>query len=304
MRKSLANPAEMTADAINVLRRKLVNEIDSKVSLMDQQFGSDVAQLKQNTDRAFAAKLHDEARSAGNQANDVDGRLAALAKYTRAEDELVKLFEAALKANQKDLEAYFGTHFREVIDESDVLAAAVFTPEYIEKQPWKDLLSVDQGPNWNAAVLEGFTHKFDRGSLSLRGPNAAAKQEGVISIGDREQFRDFVLDFEFTIAKGEFDLYARVGGRFDDTVEWMRFSSLEESEKASFLLSANESYSGTLTYIGSAWNCELSAGDPYGNEKVSWTKSRRGGIGLRVPPEADVKITRMRIKSLRQSGTN
>ncbi|MCE9595239.1 MAG: hypothetical protein K8S98_13715 [Planctomycetes bacterium] len=304
MRTKLANPASMTADEINNARRRLVNEIDPKVSLMDQQFGSDVAQLKQNTDRAFAAKLHDEARTTGNQATDVDGRLAALKKYTLAEDELVKLFEAALKNHQTDLETFFGTHFREVIDESDLLAVAVFTPEYIEKQPWKDLLGTDQLPNWNAAVFEGFTHKFDRGSLALRGPNEAAKQEGVISVGDREQFRDFVLEFEFTIAKGEFDLYARVGKRFDDTVEWLRFSSLEESPKASFLLSAGESYSGTLTYIGSQWVCELSAGDPQKNEKVSWTRSRRGGIGLRIPPEADVKITRMRIKSLRQSGTN
>lgn len=304
LRNQLANPASMTVDQIREMRIKLVNQIEPKASgSMDTQFATDVAQLKQNTDRVYASKLHDEARSAANAANDVVGRQAALKKYTEAEDEIVKLFEESLKKNQNELSKYYEGHFREVIDESDLLAKAIFTTDFIEKQPWKDLLSADQAPNWNAASLEGFSQKFERGALTLRGPNAAARQNGVTSIGDREQFRDFVLDFEFTILKGEFELYARVGKRFDGTVESLKFSALDESPNASFLLSANEPYSGTLTFIGSSWTCELSAGDPQTVEQVKWVQSRRGGIGLLVPTESEVKITRMRIKSLRQSGS-
>ncbi|MCK6448456.1 MAG: hypothetical protein L6Q99_18860, partial [Planctomycetes bacterium] len=304
LRNKLANPASMSVEQIREMRITLVNQIEPKASgSMDTQFATDVAQLKQNTDRVYAAKLHEEARSAANAANDVAGRQAALKKYTEAEDEIVKLFEESLKKNQSELSKYYEGHFREVIDESDLLAKAIFTPDFVEKQPWKDLLSTDQAPNWNAASLEGFSQKFERGALTLRGPNAAARQNGVTSIGDREQFRDFVLDFEFTILKGEFELYARVGKRFDGTVESLKFSALEESPNASFLLSSNESYSGTLTFIGSSWTCELSAGDPQTVEQVKWVQSRRGGIGLLVPTEAEVKITRMRIKSLRQSGS-
>ncbi|MBI5433144.1 MAG: zinc ribbon domain-containing protein [Planctomycetes bacterium] len=304
MKTSLANATAMTVDEISKLRTDLVNQIEPKATLMDQQFAADVAQLKQNTDRAYAAKLHDEARSAANQANDVAGRSAALQKYTRAEDELVKLFDESFKKNVKELQDYYGQHYREVIDESDLLALAVYTPDYIEKQPWKDLLSTDQAPNWNAAALEGFSYKFERGALLLRGPNESAKQNGVLSIGDREQFRDFVLDFEFTVVKSEFEMYCRIGKRFDGTVESLKFSALEESENASFMLSPAESYSGVMTFIGSSWTCELSAGDPVTMEKVKWSQSRKGGIGILVPPEAEVKITRMKIRSLRQSGTN
>ncbi|MCC6408501.1 MAG: zinc ribbon domain-containing protein [Planctomycetes bacterium] len=304
MKNNLANASTMTVEQISQLRTDLVNQIEPKASLMDQQFAADVAQLKQNTDRAYAAKLHDEARSAANQANDVAGRSAALLKYTKAEDELVKLFDDSFKKNVKELQDYYGQHYREVIDESDLLAAAVYTPDYIEKQPWKDLLSTDQAPNWNAAALEGFSYKFERGALVLRGPNASAKQNGVISIGDREQFRDFVLDFEFTVVKSEFEMYFRIGKRFDGTVESLKFSALEESDNASFMLSPAESYSGVMTFIGSSWTCELSAGDPVTMEKVKWSQSRKGGIGILVPPEAEVKITRMKIRSLRQSGTN
>jgi hypothetical protein len=303
VRVSLANPSAMSVEDIKLARQKLVLEVEPKTSLMDQQFAADVAQVKQSADRAYVAKLHETARSAANQATDLDGRRAALEKYRIAEDETVKLFDESYKKN-KELETYYGDHYREVINESDVLAKAIFTPDYIEKQPWKDLLSNDQAPNWNASSLEGFTYRFERGALFLRGPNAAAKSSGAISIADREQLRDFVLDIEFTITKGEFEMYLRVGKRFDGTVETMKLSALEEPSNPTFILMPGESYSGTITYIGSSWVCELSAGDPAGNEAVKWSQSRKGGIGFLIPPESEFKITRMRVRSLRQSGSN
>lgn len=305
LRAALAHPESSSVEQIEALRREIVDEVEPASFLLDPALAAEVAELARSTERVLATRLHAEARAEAEAArDDFEARLAALAKYTRAEDEILELFERALWRDERELADFHQRHFREVIAESDALALAVFTPEYVARQPWKDLLGAEQASSWNVASLEGFWCRIEEGVLTLHGPNAGTRQCGVVSICDREQLRDFVLELEFTLTKGEFELYLRVGKRFDGTVESLKFSTLEDSPDFSFLLSQGESYGGVVTFIGSSWTCALSAGDPQTMEQVKWGQSRKGAIGLVVQPGTELAVTRLRVRSLRQSGSN
>ncbi|MBI5431779.1 MAG: hypothetical protein HZA52_02995 [Planctomycetes bacterium] len=227
-----------------------------------------------------------------------------LARITREEDASAERLDEAVRSGAASRIDECRREYRETITRSDELARLVFTPEYVASRPWIDLLGPEQAPNWNAASLEGFAWRIEDGVLKLHGPDSGTQQCGVVSICDREQLRDFVLDFEFTLAQGEFELCSRVGLRFDGTVESLKFSTLEDSQDASFLLPRGETFGGTWSFIGSSWTGGLSAGDPQTLEQVKWSQSRKGGIGIIVPPATELTFTRLRVKSLRQSGPN
>ena len=48
--------------------------------------------------------------------------------------------------------------------------------------------------------------------------------EAILSIGDREQWRDFVLDVEFTLVSGECTLYLRLPRGMPANVETLALS--------------------------------------------------------------------------------
>ncbi len=313
MMKQLAAPEKLSIDDLKKLRQDLVNKIGNKQTLLDAEDVTKLATARQNADRAYTAKLLDDARTSAAAAKDLDSKKAALGKYTVAEDEINNLLDEALTKNIKDQGDFLTGQFKDAIKESDELATAIFTPEYIDKQPWKDLLSGDQSANWNPS--KELPWKLEKGVLYLKGPNASLGGSGVISIGDKERWRDFVVEYDFTIVKGAFEVYYRLPKSVTTYTESSRFTTAESDPKSTVsalfsALSPGESYTAHMNFIGSMWTLECTDHDPIKTEDsdhnplpVKWTHTRRGAIGFVIEPDCEIKVTKCHIKVLRQSGT-
>jgi hypothetical protein len=129
------------------------------------------------------------------------------------------------------------------------------------------------------------------------GPDADAKGEGLISIGDREQWRDFVVDLEFTLESGSFDLYLRIGTKADGTVPQVNFTAGQDG------LVAGKSYEITGKMIGSSLEVSTYPEDmETAVANLQWAMSRLGGLGFSLKETTRLKITRLRVRELRMSG--
>jgi hypothetical protein len=145
--------------------------------------------------------------------------------------------------------------------------------------------------------VPGFEHRIEKGVLQIVGPDAASGKMGVMSIGDRELWRDFVLEFDFTLEKGKVDMYLRLpkGASPDNTVEGVTLATQGEN---AFV--AGETYSVELSMIGSTEIYSVHAVEFKPDEhQISWTKARKGSILLAIPSNTSIKISKMRIRELR-----
>ncbi len=283
----LKTPETQSAEALAEERRKL-DELEAKAGMVGDEFVARVKAARATADQWYVTRLHEEAKAA---AVALPGR-EALAKYTRAEEEILKIYEKTVKDQNKEAQGFFQQQYQEIIQESDALCASVFDEAAIEATPWRDLLAGGEVSQWLAPALAGFEHRFEGGVMHIIGPSSAAGAQGVLSIGDTELWRDFVLDFEFQIIKGEFQLFVRLGPKVDKSSE--SISYVTEGPDA---VNLGEIYPAEVRFIGSTMTVTLE-GNPASYES-SWTKRRKGAIGLVIPEDAEIKFTRMRIRVLR-----
>ncbi len=296
--------ASLTSDDLAQLKRDL-ETLDARAGIVSTEFVQKLADTIQAVGEAYSTRLIEEAREAAKDTATPEAARAALAKYARAEEESQKGLDAAYKAWQADrqnpqiIEKKNSAEdaYKEVIRESDELGAKVYTEDFIERTPWIDLLSGEWATKWNAAVLKGFSHPLENGVLQVVGPDPDAKGDGVISIGDLDKWRDFVLEMEITLISGGCDLFLRLG-RSIDNVENTRLSS--EGDGA---LPANEPLTVEVVFQGSEWTfyAHSESFDPGGptSFEVSWTAQREGAIGLGVPSGTRFNVTKLRVKVLR-----
>jgi hypothetical protein len=134
--------------------------------------------------------------------------------------------------------------------------------------------------------------------LTLTGPDADANKMAVISIGDREQWRNFVLDIEFTIEKQGVDFHLHLGGSTGPNTQ--QFYLWGEGKDAT--LSLGQTYRARASMLGSKFRLvyvdDQNDVPPPVESSVSWTINRKGAIGLVVPPGARVKFSRFQVKEL------
>jgi hypothetical protein len=288
---------EQSPDKVADLRR-LLGEIEPTADTLGSDFVARTKTARLQLNRAYAEVLHKDAKDYA-EANADKGKLA-LARYTKAEDEIIKLLDEAakLKPKVKELTDFYEGHYKEIISESDELVTATYPDAAIEKLPWKDLLAGEQATFWNAAQVQGFSHAIQAGVLTLIGPDANAKNMGLISIGDREQWRDFVVNMDFTLESGDFKLFLRLGQRADSTVAQVNFKTGTEPGN----IVAGKKYSVTIKMIGSLVTMTYYPEDQqYEPVKTSWTWSRRGALGFSLSPETRLTVSRLRVKELRAS---
>jgi hypothetical protein len=132
--------------------------------------------------------------------------------------------------------------------------------------------------------------------FQIIGPDAATNKRAVLStsMGDKEQWRDFVLEYEFTLSKGTATMFLRMG-RTTEKTEPIEFSTQGDN---AFV--AGETYDAEISLIGSNLRYVVHSVDFKPVEAPSsWTMSRKGSIGLVIDPETQLKFTKMRIKVLR-----
>lgn len=276
--------------------RRILGDIEPRADALGAEFVARVGAARTKLDRGYAVALHEDAKSysAGNP----DKCRLALQRFTAAEDEVVKLFEDAIKGKNKDAETFLKPHFMDLISESDKLVIDCFPVDSLDKLPWKDLLSGDQVAKWNPAQAKGFSHRIEDGVMTINGPDPDAKQNGLISIGDREQWRDFVVDMDFTLESGSVDMLFRLGKKYPDTM--VPIVPITVGAEG---IVAGKSYKLTVRMIGSTMTITYYPADlEYDPEQLGWIKSRKGALGFAVHEGTRFKITRLQVQELRASG--
>lgn len=296
LRDGLAGVKTAVADAANKkpeelaqLRRK-VTDYEQKGDSVGPDFVAEVATLKTSLDRVYATRLHEEAKAAGSKGPS-EAR-AALTLYAKNEDEITKLLDAASSRRKKEEQEFFAGHFKEMIAESDALAAVAFTPDVIEKTPWLDLLGGEQAKNWQSPGTKGFQVKD--GVLHAVAEDPGANKTAVLSIGDREKWRDYAFECDFIVVKGTANFHFRLGNRVDRTTTQVVASTTGQDP-----LKAGQSYSFAGSFIGSKLKVNYTDGDRHQEEDVDWLVVRKGAIGMSLPEGSELKITKLRIRPLR-----
>jgi hypothetical protein len=285
----LASVNNLSSEEIGAIQRRLT-ELLRKDSLMGPEFTKQVDASASVAKHAYADALVSEAKSAA--AGGIENQRASLPKYAKAEDELLVMFETAHNAKDPE-EKWYEERYRRVITESDAISKELCTPEAIKKAPLRDLLTPDT--KWNPVKdLEGFTFNMDRGVAHVAN-SATAKYEGVVSVGDLDNWRDFALEMEFTLVKGRADVYLRLGRRADSRV----YNFVLDTEGRDALV-AGQQYRAEITFIGSTASINIKAeGVSPRSDEVFWGKSRKGAIGFVIPAGSELTISQMRIRVLR-----
>jgi hypothetical protein len=295
----LARAAELQPSELAEPRRQL-EEIAARAELVGPEFVQRVAAAQQQADSVYLERLLSSANAAA--ATEPLDR-AALTTIQQAEDEVLKIFEAAYRAwdvnkqeaTLREKKERYEKLYTGLIKLSDESVERFFTPEVVAAVPWTDLLATDQEANWVGATVQGFEHRIVNGVLHMVGPAPEVGGEGIISIGDREQWRDFALDIEFTLVKGECSIHLRLPRTFQENVQNINLTTDDGYYEAGV------SHKFTVSLIGSTQLEEDVSEESIGPSKVKvpWTQVRKGAIGISLPKNSEVKFTRFRIKILR-----
>jgi hypothetical protein len=274
--------------------RRTLEDLDGKGEMMGDDFKKRVATARTTADRAYVTRLHDEAKAQAGQG--AGNARVALTAYTKAEEEVLKLFEKSIKSKSKDLEEFFKGHYLDIIKESDALCAILFTPEAIEKTPWTDLLSEDQKKHWQheSGGFKGW--RLEGGVLQATGPDAGTGKVALMANPETAGWRDFQMEIEFTAVKGSPTFCFRLLRRVDRQTPQYQ---VDAGPKGSF--KTGQPYTAIATIVGSKYSITWNASDitPYGPEDMRWDMSRKGAFGITLPEDSEIKVTRCRIRELR-----
>jgi hypothetical protein len=290
---ALADLESLSADQLAEQRRNIEElELAARVELVGAEFLAKLGTLRTSSSRTYAQKLLDEAKTAGRE----NPSRESLAIFSRAEEEIQRLFDKAIKDKDTENSPFFEQLYRETIKSSDALSLELFTPELIEKTPEIDLLNGEWASKWQRAEVQGFEHRIEGGTLHITGPAADTNKKGVLAIGLGEKWRDFVLSIEFTLDSGSPEFFFRMRDKPDGGTE-----SFVLSTEGAGAVMAGEQYKAEFSLIGSQFVYrELESLDgAVDASEISWTKSRWGALCLVIPDGTQLKISRLRMRLLR-----
>jgi hypothetical protein len=178
----------------------------------------------------------------------------------------------------------------EAIAESDALVAKVETREFEAKIGERDMLSAKERAPWGASAGAKLT--WSGREMSIEGvPIEKGKVTGVVSMLPTKAapWHDIVLDLEFTILSGDFEMYLRYWP--DRKAYKIRFGPRDGYE-------LNKPYRMTIRVKGS--DVSLSQPDqPENRDRIQPSTSRTGGIGFGLTPGFKAVISRLGMKVLR-----
>ena len=274
--------------------RRTISSLEELGDAYGTDFAARVKGARGQIDQAVLKRLFEEAASLAKTSGESPEKMrAALAAYTKAEDEATAVLDRVMRQKDEDAKQFYTKEYRAIVDESNAFVTSVFTPEVIERTPWTDLLSPDQKPNWQEYGNGGF--RLEKGVLEVAGPPAGSTAHGLIDIPSTGGYRDFVIDMEFTLTKGHVDWLFRLGRRVDNTVE-----SFPTSIGGEAAIQPGTSYRMEAKYIGGKLNVALYPEDvPSLEVESGWTKMRKGAFGAQIKEGVELKITRLKIKLLR-----
>ncbi len=256
---------------------------------MDDDYRKRLGDSREKIDRAYLSKLMSDAKAKGQTRE-------ALSAYTTAEIEIRNALDNTLRGTKDaDRKKWYTDLYKTLLADSDAVATTVFSQSVIDGEPWKDALTDEK--DWlHSPDLVGFQIKD--GQLHAVGAKAGSSRIGTLSVGDRQQLKDFVAQIEFTPVKGNFKMYFRVYNRMDSS-EYFAVSTIGKDPE----FKPGQSYTMEVRMIGSKLNVKLPNTDIKGLEdmEVSATRQRFGSIGLALDEECEIKITAFKYKELRSN---
>jgi hypothetical protein len=299
LQKRCASPT-LTPEEMRDCRRELA-ELDAQKALLGDDQEQQVVELTRKVPRVFARRMLDDAKATA--AANPDLPRAAIRKAAIAEDTLgdsLRKWCRRKPAADPDAAAeiaFYEPLYKEAIELSDSLVQAAFGPQIgattTTGLPWKDELSSDLVKNWNATNTKGFTWRIEDGALEIVGPDPDERVQALLAIGDREQWRHFLLEFEVTIEQGSCDLYFRLGKSPNPNTPSYRLATTGDG----CALAPGTSTRMRVALLGSRMTVSL-LGDDGGvieDDLLPWTKTRKGAIGLVIPPGAKLRFTEFKV---------
>jgi hypothetical protein len=183
--------------------------------------------------------------------------------------------------------------FKQLLAESDKLVERVETPEFESQVPERDMLSTKERQPWGFSAGSKLT--WSGREMSFEGvPIDRGKVTGVVSMlpPKAAPWHDIVLDLEFTILSGEFEMYLRY---------WPDKRSYKIKFDAPSGYEPNKPYRMTIHVKGSSVSLKQPE-QPENRDKMDPTTSRTGGVGFGVNPGSKVIISVCKLKVLRPKG--
>ena len=268
----------------NVIRQDIAPN-DSK---MTDSFREGMKTARKDISRALVTKLHDEAKA---QPLNAGNWKAAVQAYTRAEDEIFKIFDQAKTEADKEMTELAKTHYEQVLMEFNKFAEQTFTAEFMAGMPARELISPAESANWIAANLQGFEKRLSPGELLIVNES---ERTGIVSIGLQENWRDFLLDVAYTVKKGDAELHVRHGPTKADPAQNPAFDlgpkgilPVPEGVEARFQL---QLAGGRLIF-------RAPGGEP--DERNVANKRVKGAIGIAVKAGSSISIRQMTLRLVR-----
>ena len=296
--EKLKSDASLTTDSIKEMRRTL-EEVATKMQSQGPEAVARVAIAQNTASRLYATHLVEDPKKA--IAAGENARLL-LVRCQAAEDELKPLVDEAYRDKNEELKSFYGGLYEQAIATTDQLVTKIFTPSEIDGLPWTDCLAGAQAGYWNPSSAKGFSHRVDKGALTIIGPDPEVTRQPILAIGDREQWRSFVADIEFTVSKGGFQIFFHLGKGASDQTPSKTWKADGDSPE----LRPDKTYRAKIAMIGSHLTITFAGSDNDidlqgigTDETLRWTKTRKGAIGLVIPPGARIKFTRFQVKELR-----
>jgi hypothetical protein len=294
LERQIKSAEALPADKIKNFKRSL-DELEPRIPLGGPELVARFALAKTNADRAYATKLVDDAKAMAD--SDSGNPRLALQRYQTAEDELKGMLDAAFHEKNEEKKNFYTPLYKNVIEQSDRITEQVFTVEASEKLAWVDCLSGAKAGEWNPTATKGFAHRIDNGTLSLVGPDPSANAKALMVIGDKEQWRSFVVDMEFTLEQGNVELCFHLGK--SPNVNTVYFDLQTEGDNKEQLLQPGKIYKLKISVLGSEFKARYADDTPRPTVlPIDWTKSRKGAIGILMPPGSRIKFTRFMVREL------
>ena len=271
--------------------RRTLDTLVLKDTAYGEEFKARVQAQVKTVDKIVLARYRQEAKTLAG--GGPDKMRSALLAYSKAEDEATKLLDGAMRQKDEETKKFYTEQFKELMDESNAYVGGVFDEGMINSTAWTDLLTEDRKKDWQNYGMKGF--RVEGGKLEAIGPTGGATN-GLIAIPAAGGYRDFVVDMEFTI-KGTVDMLFRLGKRVDNTVEYWGLSTTGTEP-----LKEGQTYTLQTAYIGSKLTGSLTPSDvSLPQTESSWTKSRKGALGFQMHDGSELRITRLRIRQLRDA---
>jgi len=285
--------ATKTAEELRIMRKSA-----DTLALEAQSFGADavtrITMLRGSLQTNIGTKLKEEAITFADTQGGTDP-MGALQRLGQTEDDLRELYDAAEKERNAQAKTLFSTYLQDLYTRTDKLANLTFNEAAIANKPWLGLLDGAIANEWKFTKLTGAVGKVEAGRLVLVGGDADSKGRTVNSIGDSRQWRDFVIEGEFTIESGTFALVFRLGKSPDS-----RTCDIVEITADEGRIQAGGTYSFTYQLIGSTakmtWKDDVFEAV---DRELDFRTNRHGAFGVVLNTGAKVTFTRLRVKELR-----